>query len=132
MNDCRSACYMLGHFVEDAELLRLSFCKSMCDIDSLKLPITNLSQAMVQDIVSLLCRLSWVSDNMHNRHEFGIAAGDGTMLESSPGPKVVTDGTDAVNFEHIRLQHSLYNVRSNARRQNRSYRHLARSDCPSR
>ena len=97
MNDCRSACYMLGHFVEDAELLRLSFCKSMCDIDSLKLPITNLSQAMVQDIVSLLCRLSWVSDNMHNRHEFGIAAGDGTNVGEFAWTKSCHDGTDAVN-----------------------------------
>jgi hypothetical protein len=88
---------MLGHFVEDAELLRLSFCKSVCDIDSLKLPITNLSQAMVHDIVSLLCRLSWVSGNMHNGYEFGIAAGDGTNVGEFARTKSCHDGTDAAN-----------------------------------
>jgi hypothetical protein len=88
---------MLGHFVEDAELLRLSFCNSVCDIDLLKLPITNLPQAMVHDIISLLCRFGWVSDNMHNGHEFGIAAGDGTHVGEFARTKSCHNSTDAVN-----------------------------------
>lgn len=52
---------------------------------------------MVHDIVSLLCRLSWVSDNMHNRHEFGIATGDGTNVGEFAWTKSCHDGTDTVN-----------------------------------
>jgi hypothetical protein len=98
MDDCRGTCYVFGHFVENTAMNYLSYyIKAEWSIDSLKLPISNLSQAVVQNIFSLLRGLGRVSNNVHNRHELSIAASCGAYVGQLAWPEGRDDCADAVD-----------------------------------
>jgi len=101
MDDCGVTCYVFRHFVENTANFGQSHCIETeggnRGIDSLEFPVANLSQAMMHNIVSVLCGLGRISDNMHNGHKLGVAAGDGAYVGQLAWSEGRHDGTDAID-----------------------------------